>query len=959
MVCLHGLEKITASGPWGLATENVCRRKACSPGGHLGACRYQGFCQFNIPTMEFQKQRDKVARLSALGGDYDPGFPHQQYSPGDGAASSAIGEELESLAIQRHYVLELGKDLTQLRDKDDLIALFSTRIKEFFYFNHSIITLVDEQRQSYSPFLLNPSASPLVRHQDYDELVASHFRLDEPFIQRVVQSAGPVLFDLEKVMDEPGAPPFLRANFEVGLKTILMTPLRHKGKTIGFLHAYSDTDHTFTKALIAIIRRIAPQISNSVANILINEENEKKQRVDDALLALGHKLSVLKDKAEVLQTLCTALKKFIAFDYAMITISGERAKQYRIFLSDLPDAGPVCGQALSESSFYPVADELYSAAAYSFFPLVFDMELPRQQPLPQWYCDAKALGCREMLMKILPNSDTNCFGLVLFGRGQNTFDESATGIIETLSAHLSGVLQNLLGMEAMASKEREKSFLLDFSSELAAVRTRGNLQQVILDTLARFCDASQTVISLLGDKGDLLVPYLFDSPADRGKTGGHSSLIKAKFPVGDPCYRRLLDSEGPLVFRMRDDQGDDSALMAWWKKTGADMVFAIALRVGQQNLGMLWLVTSDVNAEILKGICAQISIAIFNIRAYEQLLGYKQQLEKENDHLHEQISTLLNFSEIVGDGPAMKQVYEKMELVAPSNSTVIILGETGTGKELIARAIHQSSLRSGRKMIKVNCAALPAHLIESELFGHEKGAFTGASEKRAGKFELADGGSIFLDEIGELPLDLQVKLLRVIQEREFERVGGSVTIKVDIRIIAATNRDLAAEVSAGKFRADLYYRLHVFPITLPALSARKEDIPALAHYFLQRSARRVGRRVSSICPKVMQRLLDYPWPGNIRELEHLIERSILLNTGQVLSVVHLPDASGQNGQQEVMPSRTLEQMEREHIVGILKKCSGKISGGGGAADLLEIPASTLHSKMKKLSITRADYHPLG
>jgi transcriptional regulator with GAF, ATPase, and Fis domain len=259
-------------------------------------------------------------------------------------------------------------------------------------------------------------------------------------------------------------------------------------------------------------------------------------------------------------------------------------------------------------------------------------------------------------------------------------------------------------------------------------------------------------------------------------------------------------------------------------------------------------------------------------------------------------------------------------------------------------------------MVKVNCAALPANLIESELFGHERGAFTGAIDRRIGKFELANQSTLFLDEIGEMPLEAQSKLLRVIQERELERVGGKQTIKIDVRLIVATNRNLEEEVKAGRFRADLYYRLNVFPIILPPLRDRAEDIEPLMHFFVEKFSRNTGRKIRKIKPSVIQQLKSYTWPGNVRELEHLIERSVLLTTDGMLNEVYIPQNSDTNKEQQTyFGNRTLEDVERSYIIEVLKRCTGKISGIGGAAEILNIPGNTLHSKMKKLGITKADY----
>lgn len=310
-----------------------------------------------------------------------------------------------------------------------------------------------------------------------------------------------------------------------------------------------------------------------------------------------------------------------------------------------------------------------------------------------------------------------------------------------------------------------------------------------------------------------------------------------------------------------------------------------------------------------------------------------------------------NFNGIIGESPLLKVVFNKINVVAPDDTSVLIMGESGTGKERIAQTIHTLSPRKNKPLITVNCAALPINLIESELFGHERGAFTGATDKRIGKFEQADGGTIFLDEIGELPLDAQVKLLRVLQEKEIERLGGNYTKKINVRIIAATNRNLEKEVAEGRFRLDLYYRLNVFPIELPALRQRKEDIPLLANYFLDRMLKKTNRVVTGITDEAMDTLLDYDWPGNIRELEHLIERSMLMTTTDRIETIDLSNLSvGAAATKEGYQVRTMEEMEREHILEILKLCKGKVFGPGGAAEMLNLPSTTLSSKIKKLGI---------
>ena len=348
----------------------------------------------------------------------------------------------------------------------------------------------------------------------------------------------------------------------------------------------------------------------------------------------------------------------------------------------------------------------------------------------------------------------------------------------------------------------------------------------------------------------------------------------------------------------------------------------------------------------------------------------KARLEAQNTYLIEEIKETHNFEEIVGQSRALAEVIEKVKLVASTDSSVLILGETGTGKELVARAVHSNSERRNRPLVKVNCAALPVGLIESELFGHEKGAFTGAIDRRIGRFELAHGGTIFLDEIGDMPPDLQAKLLRVLQEQEFERVGGSNLIKVDVRVIAATNRDLFRSASEGTFRQDLYYRLNVFPIQLPPLRERREDIPPLVHYFVRRFSLKIGRKITRIQRETMERLMNYSWPGNVRELENVIERAVILSPGIELEVAPgvLPEIAAVAGAQAAAPRpapeekspgapspQSIDQVERNHILEVLIRTNWRIEGSDGAAALLNLNPSTLRSRMKKLGVQRSTH----
>ena len=376
---------------------------------------------------------------------------------------------------------------------------------------------------------------------------------------------------------------------------------------------------------------------------------------------------------------------------------------------------------------------------------------------------------------------------------------------------------------------------------------------------------------------------------------------------------------------------------------------------------------SEQDTLFLQEVANQVVLAIQNMQSYDEIASLKARLEKENVYLREELRAEHNFEEIVGNSPALLKVLRDVEQVAPTDSTVLIYGETGTGKELVARAIHSRSTRSSRALVNVNCSAISAGLVESELFGHVKGAFTGALDRRIGRFELAHGGTIFLDEIGELNLETQVKLLRVLQEREFEPVGSSRTLSVDVRVIAATNRNLREAVEAGRFRADLFYRLNVFPIEIPPLRERRPDIPKLVAFSLSRLSKRLGKKIDGVSRESMEHLLNYPWPGNVRELQNVIERAVILSaepilrldqdltivTGAKAAENHTapgPESHAIAREEPAAALPTLFEVERNHILAALHKTAGKIEGANGAAKILDLHPNTLRHRIQKLGI---------
>lgn len=452
----------------------------------------------------------------------------------------------------------------------------------------------------------------------------------------------------------------------------------------------------------------------------------------------------------------------------------------------------------------------------------------------------------------------------------------------------------------------------------------------------------------------------------------YSSLITEKhdnshYDLPDIYFEQCLQSSEPVIFYLKDFSERKTSIPPYLisaKKLGMYMAVGFCLPpVGdQKNVIFLFyqnlIEFNDRLERIFRGISTQLSITIRNIFFSERQNSFKGsathfQKDSETTKKDEQ-ENKEGFNGIIGDSEAMQQIYQQISQVASSSSNVIIYGETGTGKELIAQTIHELSSSSHKSMVRINCASIPASLIESELFGHEKGSFTGATEQRKGKFEQANGSTIFLDEIGELPLALQGRLLRVLQEKEIERIGGNKTIKVNARIIAATNRTLEKEVAEGNFRSDLFYRLNVFPIHLPALRDRKEDIPLLANYLLKKLNLKTGRKVNGFSQKVIHAMCENAWTGNIRELENMIERSILTAKDNMIREMDLK-AFNVKGVDQDFQIKTLHQVEKEHILKTVEKCNGRIFGPQGAALLLGLPATTLISKMQKLGIRKGHY----
>jgi formate hydrogenlyase transcriptional activator len=502
------------------------------------------------------------------------------------------------------------------------------------------------------------------------------------------------------------------------------------------------------------------------------------------------------------------------------------------------------------------------------------------------------------------------------------------------------------------AQERDRlRVLLEVNNAMVSKLDLRALLNAISASLRRVIHHEYTSLALYeADKNQMRVLAL-DFPQGIGLIH-EEMLVPLEGSIAGSAFR----SRRPLVLDHAAMEGYDSPTSRLLRDEGVRSVISMPLITHDRALGTLSLASlrdaafQQGDVDLLVQVAGQVAIAVENALAFQEIAELRNKLAQEKLYLEDEIRSEMNFEEIVGESPSLRAVLKQVETVAPTDSAVLIQGETGTGKELIARAIHNLSPRRERTFVKVNCAAIPAGLLESELFGHERGAFTGAIAQRIGRFELAHGGTIFLDEVGDIPLELQPKLLRVLQEQEFERLGSVRTIRADARLVAATNRDLAEMVAARTFRSDLYYRLRVFPLVMPPLRERQEDIPTLVRYFVQKYARRMNRAVETIPSETLDLLVRYSWPGNIRELENLIERAVIVSPGPVLRVplgeLKLP-AETVTGD-----LLTLEAAEREHILKALQATKWVLSGPRGAAAKLGMKRTTLQSRMQKLGVSR-------
>jgi len=672
---------------------------------------------------------------------------------------------------------------------------------------------------------------------------------------------------------------------------------------------------------------------------------EDDPRRYEALLQIADLMVRPGGLADLFRELVGLLRKVAAFDFAGFSLYDSARDKMRIFLWD--------GSQLDPAPLELSVDESLLGWAWRDQQPVVVQDYLSEKKSPPLSDLLTRRGVRSSCALPLTTARRRLGGLGLGSTNPGAYGEHDVRLLRGVSELVALAVESALTRAALEGEKRRQKMLLDLNATLISSRDPRRLFPAIAELIRSVIRQDYASLAVYDEARHCLRLQVMDYPP----TQEHIVPV-CDIPLeGSACGQAFSEGEAKIFTPAQLGEINAGGIYRLFQR-GFKSACCIPLITQKGPIGTLNLCNRKADAFVpedlsfLRQLADQIATALDNAFAYQEVQGLTQKLKKERLYLQEEIRSVMDFEEIIGDSPALKRVLNQVSTVAPLDATVLILGETGTGKELIARGIHRMSARKGASFIKLNCAAIPTGLLESELFGHEKGAFTGAITQKVGRLELADQGTLFLDEVGEIPLELQPKLLRVLQDQEFERLGGVRTIRVNLRLIAATNRDLAKSVAAREFRDDLYYRLRVFPVEMPPLRERSRDIPLLVSYFVQRFARRMNKHIETIPTETMNALSQWSWPGNVRELENFIERAVILSVGTALNAP-LAELKVQVG--AALQSTTLESLQREHILRVLRETGGVIAGLHGAAARLGMKRTTLQSRMQKMGITREEY----
>jgi formate hydrogenlyase transcriptional activator len=752
--------------------------------------------------------------------------------------------------------------------------------------------------------------------------------------------------------------PIIRQSYETGgLRSACAVPLMLQERILGAVVLCGKTEGAFSEEHARLLEQVAGQIAIAVDNAL-NFQNAQRER-DRRQLLLEVSNAVVSNLTlkELLLAVSGWLRKFFAHDWASMVIRDEESGQLRVHALNAPAPGGVLG----EGSILPLEGTppgLAMATRQTVMRDRIDFKEFYSPTIREAYNAGLRSGCSVPLI-----SHDQVLGTINVGSlSEAAFTRRDAELLEQIADQVAIAVENALNFQRAERERDHNQLLLDVSNAVTSHLDIRDLLGATSACVKRVIPHDVAALALYDDDARVLRVHTLNAPWGEPYADEGFVMTLEDSPAG-----RAATTRQPVLIHKLDPAEYASPIVARAYNAGLRSSCNVPLIAHDRLLGVVAVASRQESAfrqgdvKLLCHIAGQLAIAVENSLAFRELAQLKNKLVSEKLYLEEEIQTEYNFEEIIGQSASLKKILQQVKTVAPTDSAVLLCGETGTGKELIARAIHSSSNRRERTLVKLNCAAIPTGLLESELFGHEKGAFTGAIAQRIGRFELANKGTLLLDEVGEIPLDLQPKLLRVLQEHEFERLGSSRTIRTDARMIAATNVDLPQMVAEKKFRSDLFYRLNVFPITIPPLRDRIDDIPLLIGYFTQKHALRMNKRVDKIPKETVDALCSYPWPGNVRELENFMERSVILSSGVELqaplgelkatTTVSFSGAIPETPQAKPAAGpRSLEDVERQHIQEILEQTRGVIGGKGGAAEILGLPTSTLRNRMKKLGL---------
>lgn len=684
----------------------------------------------------------------------------------------------------------------------------------------------------------------------------------------------------------------------------------------------------------------------------------------ETLFRVSQAIAAYRDPKELFGVLANELHRVVQFDFIGVSFRDKDSDTFQNYFIDMTSRA----ELIPEEKLTP--DETLTLRVYERQEPVLRSTNEMEPACARLQAILKRLYIRSICALPLTTAHRK-LGAITFGSRQvDTYSPDEVRFVSEVAGYIALAFDDALNLaalrrtsEELQSKNDRLRLLLDVTNQVVSNLELRDLLRAVSHEVRRVMECDYAGLSLPDAESKQLRLYALDFPAGKGFLQEELVYLMEGTPSGT-AFRTMK----PLTLQSPFTGWLNYPIVQIAVREGLKSVCCLPLISRNRAIGVLVLgrlrddAFSQADIAFLSQVASQIALAVENALAYREIRELKEQLSKEKLYLEDEIRAEMNFAQIIGSSASLRKALKRVETVAPTDSTVLIYGETGTGKELIARGIHDLSPRRAKPFVKLNCAAIPTGLLESELFGHEKGAFTGAIAQRIGRFEVADGGTIFLDEIGEIPLELQTKLLRVLQEREFERLGSSRTLRTDARLIAATNRDLQAMVSEQKFRPDLFFRLDVFPVHVPPLRERQGDIPLLVRHFTEQFSRRMKKVMETIPSATMDALCRYQWPGNIRELQNVVERAVIISPGPVLSVdvsdLRFPKDS-RTVEQSASPKSTngvlqnvLEETERGHILEALQVCNWVVSGPSGAAARLGMKRSTLQKRIHKLGITR-------